>query len=183
MRIVCYTDGACKGNPGIGGWGWVAYTDGITFYSWGGEGKTTNQQMELKAIMDLLRGVLSSGITKNTFVEIWTDSKYAYGGIVNEHIPKGILKSEQYVIDSIPQGWLRGWTNVTGKSEHTNSYWKKKDLKNKELWYSIHQSLLEMSRKGVNVSIGWVKGHNDDPGNEVADKLANNYPMNRQFKP
>ena len=53
-RIVVYTDGACSGNPGPGGWGWAVAPDGEPSGS-GGEQRTTNQRMEIHAVLDALR--------------------------------------------------------------------------------------------------------------------------------
>jgi hypothetical protein len=52
--IEVYTDGACKGNPGPGGWGWVV-PDGP--WANGGEAESTNQRMELMAVLDALRSL------------------------------------------------------------------------------------------------------------------------------
>jgi len=52
--IEVYTDGACSGNPGPGGWAWAVAPDGAEF-SCGGERHTTNQRMEIHAVLDALR--------------------------------------------------------------------------------------------------------------------------------
>ncbi len=54
--IVVYTDGACSGNPGPGGWAWAVAPDGDRFGS-GGAARTTNQRMELQAVLEALRAL------------------------------------------------------------------------------------------------------------------------------
>ena len=187
MDITCYTDGACKPNPGIGGWGWVAYVTNKKYDvtdvwdDWGGEQHSTNNVMELTALSEFF-----DIIPQGSAVNVWTDSKYAFGGIVNENIPPKTLKSELFPIKSPPQGWLKGWAqdSVVVK-KYTKSYWKRNPIpKNDELWYKIHQRLIRLLSDGrTKINIGWVKGHNNDPGNEYADMLSNNYPLDKKWKP
>ena len=76
-RINIYTDGACSGNPGIGGWGVVIFinnNDSIKLH--GGSKNTTNNQMELLAPIQALKK-----IPKGCKVQIFTDSKYVKSGI------------------------------------------------------------------------------------------------------
>jgi len=77
-RVVTYTDGACKGNPGPGGWGvWLrsgAYERELS----GGESQTTNQRMELMAAIEAL-----SALTKPCAVTLHTDSRYVQDGITS----------------------------------------------------------------------------------------------------
>ena len=70
-----YTDGACSGNPGSGGWGAIVISDSIIKFS-GNEEKTTNNRMELKAA---IMGLSKSNI--NSKVILYTDSKYVKDGI------------------------------------------------------------------------------------------------------
>ena len=81
--VRIYTDGACKGNPGPGGWGAVLRTDGEEKELFGGEPHTTNNRMELTAViraLELLKPPCQ--------IEVYTDSQY---------VQKGITE------------WLRGW--------------------------------------------------------------------------
>ena len=70
-RVVVYTDGACSGNPGPGGWGWAVSPDGETRGS-GGAADTTNQRMEVYAVLDAIRTLGADG----TPIEIVSDSTY-----------------------------------------------------------------------------------------------------------
>ncbi|MFI5007582.1 MAG: ribonuclease HI [Solirubrobacterales bacterium] len=69
--IVMYTDGACSGNPGPGGWGAILFEDGRELELSGGENPTTNQRMELTAPLEGLRS-----LTGRRRVAIYSDSAY-----------------------------------------------------------------------------------------------------------
>ena len=85
MKKVCiYTDGACSGNPGPGGWAAILSCMGREKELSGGERETTNNRMELRAVIEAL-----SALTEPREVELWTDS--------------------QYIARAINEGWLAGW--------------------------------------------------------------------------
>lgn len=83
-QVTIYTDGACSGNPGPGGWGAILKYKEIERELSGGEAATTNNRMELTAVIRALE-VLREPCT----VELWSDSKY--------------------VIDGLEKGWARSW--------------------------------------------------------------------------
>jgi len=83
-KVVLYTDGACKGNPGPGGYGAILVYNGIEKVMSGGERETTNNRMELLAAI-----VGLEALKEPCEVEIVSDSKY--------------------LVDSIEKGWLRSW--------------------------------------------------------------------------
>ncbi len=82
--VTIYTDGACSGNPGPGGWGAILEWQGHEKELSGGEAQTTNNRMELTAVLAALRLLKEPCI-----VELYSDSKY--------------------VVDAIDKGWLYGW--------------------------------------------------------------------------
>ena len=136
-KIVIYTDGGCRGNPGIGGWGvWLRYKDHDKKLK-GSELNSTNNKMELTASIRALQALKSNDIT----VDLYTDSKYVIQGI-NE--------------------WIDAWKAKDWKT--TN----KKPVKNVDLWKQ-----LDTLNQKFSVDWYWVKGHSDDPGNDMADRLAN----------
>ena len=75
-KVVIYTDGACSGNPGPGGWGAVMLWGGHEKELWGGEAHTTNNRMELMAAIQALET-----LKRPCTVELHTDSKYVQQGI------------------------------------------------------------------------------------------------------
>ncbi len=91
-RIEMFTDGACSGNPGPGGWGTILRYNGIEKELSGGEAQTTNNRMELTAV---IRGL--EALKEKCSVVITTDSRYVADGIVN-----GWAKSWR------AKGWVKG---------------------------------------------------------------------------
>ena len=75
-EVEIYTDGACKGNPGIGGWGVLLMHGGRTRELSGGEAHTTNNRMELTAVIRALEA-----LKRPCRVKLYTDSKYVQQGI------------------------------------------------------------------------------------------------------
>ena len=82
--VTLYTDGACSGNPGPGGWGAILEYMGHEKELSGGENNTTNNRMELTAVIEGL-----SCLKEPCIVELYSDSKY--------------------VIDGLEKGWAAGW--------------------------------------------------------------------------
>ena len=76
MTITIYTDGACKGNPGPGGWGAWLKTGAHEKELWGGEAVTTNNRMEVTAVIEAL-----AALKRNSHVQLYTDSQYVRQGI------------------------------------------------------------------------------------------------------
>ncbi len=134
--IRIYTDGACKGNPGPGGWGALLMHEGKERELHGGEAQTTNNRMELMAVIESLRA-----LKRASRVEIHTDSSY-----VQQGMSAWIHKWKR-------QGWLTA---------------DRKPVKNVDLWRALDELAAAHS-----VTWHWVKGHAGHPGNERADRLAN----------
>jgi len=78
VPIFVYTDGACSGNPGPGGWGVVVYANDETFECNGGNLQTTNNRMELTACIEALKL-----IPKDFSITLRTDSRYVKDGILH----------------------------------------------------------------------------------------------------
>jgi ribonuclease HI len=75
-EVEIFTDGACKGNPGPGGWGAILRSNGKERELSGGESPTTNNRMELMAAIEAL-----NALKKPCHVQLWTDSNYVRDGI------------------------------------------------------------------------------------------------------
>lgn len=83
-EIEIYTDGACSGNPGPGGWGAILIYKGVEKEMSGGERETTNNRMELTAVIEAMKA-----LKEPCAVQLYSDSKY--------------------VIDALSKGWARSW--------------------------------------------------------------------------
>ena len=77
MSIKVYTDGACKGNPGPGGWGVYIQSNEDEKELYGGNPETTNNQMEMKAALEALKHLKD----EDEVIELYTDSNYLRQGI------------------------------------------------------------------------------------------------------
>jgi ribonuclease HI len=104
--IDLFTDGACRGNPGPGGWGVLLRHKGNERELWGGETATTNNRMELMAV---IRGL--EALKKPSRVRVYTDSQYVHKGI------------SQWI-----HGWKRnGWRTADKKDVKNVDLWKALD--------------------------------------------------------
>ena len=77
-QVIIYTDGACRGNPGPGGWGALIQYEGTEKEVYVGLEETTNNQMELSAAIQGLKA-----LNESCHVDLFTDSKYVMDGITN----------------------------------------------------------------------------------------------------
>ena len=134
-RVRIYTDGACSGNPGPGGWGAVLIYNGRRKEIFGGEADTTNNRMELMAAIHALEA-----LKRRSAVDLFTDSRYVKDGITQ---------------------WITGWKSKGWRTA------AKKPVKNVDLW-----RLLDAQADAHAVAWHWVKGHSNNPMNDLADKLA-----------
>ena len=75
-KVEIYTDGACSGNPGAGGWGVILRCNGVEKELSGGQANTTNNRMELTAVIEALKA-----LTKSCELIIYTDSRYVMDGV------------------------------------------------------------------------------------------------------
>ncbi len=103
-RVILYTDGACSGNPGAGGWAAVLFYGEYQREISGGEAETTNNRMELTAVIEGLRRLKFSCL-----VEIYSDSAY--------------------VVNAFAEGWIyhwerEGWNKADGKPVLNADLWK-----------------------------------------------------------
>lgn len=105
-EIELFTDGACSGNPGPGGWGAILRWRGVEKELFGGELLTTNNRMELLAVIEGLRA-----ITRPASVAVFTDSQYVHKGIT------------EWLA-----GWKRrGWKTADNKPVKNDDLWRDLD--------------------------------------------------------
>jgi len=104
--VVVYTDGACKGNPGPGGWGALLRWGTDEKELFGGEAQTTNNRMELTAVIEAL-----SSLKQRCEVAVYTDSEYVRNGITTW----------------IHNWKLRGWRTADKKPVKNVELWQRLD--------------------------------------------------------
>jgi len=142
MEIKIYTDGACIGNPGPGGWAAIILTEGNKKEIFGGKKLTTNNRMELTAAIKALEYCANQEEKQLSLknVRIFTDSTYVKEGITV---------------------WINNWQKNNWKTAD------KKNVKNVDLWKKLKE-LIQSNQ----VEWNWIKGHSEDAMNNLADKLA-----------
>ena len=105
-EIIIYTDGACRGNPGPGGWGALIKFDNEEKEIFGGQNNTTNNQMELSAAIEGL-----ATLQESCNVKLFTDSKYVMDGIT------------QWI-----KNWKKNnWKTASKKDVKNKELWQKLD--------------------------------------------------------
>ena len=141
MQIEIYTDGACVGNPGPGGWAAIIISENQKKELFGGEKLTTNNRMELTAAIKALEYYNKEEKKFSSMpIKIYTDSVYLKEGITN---------------------WISNWEKNNWKTSD------KKNVKNVDLWKKLKDLV-----KSNTIEWKWIKGHSNDPMNDLADQLA-----------
>ncbi len=115
-EIVVYTDGGCSGNPGPGGWAYVMQWDGQESRASGGEAATTNNRMELRAVIEALKAVGARALAGP--VQVHTDSTYVKNGITT---------------------WIQRWERNGWRTS------AKAAVKNRELWEQLRELTKRLS--------------------------------------
>lgn len=145
MRIRIFTDGACSENPGPGGWAAVFNSEEKCKTISGNEASTTNNRMELKAVIESFKKILCKNREDVEF-ELYSDSAY--------------------VVNSINNGWIKKWQQNNWKTT------KGEDVKNRDLWEEFTSLLDEIKSRSISVVIIKIKGHTGNTFNELVDKIA-----------
>lgn len=142
--LKIYTDGACLGNPGKGGFAWIILRGDLEYRHSESNPNTTNNRMELAAIISAISYFDEKKTSdKNYKIEIISDS--------------------QYVVNAINKGWLNSWQKNGWKKSN------KESVKNQDLWEQLAAYM-----KKYEIFFHWVKGHDGDLYNEQCDQMANN---------
>jgi ribonuclease HI len=148
-----YSDGACKGNPGPGGWGAVAYfKDGSVSELGGSAGATTNNRMEMQAAIEALNFFIKSGQSESC--ALYTDSQYVIKGVTS---------------------WLKGWKSKSWKTAAG------KPVLNQDLWEILDELSIQIRQQTKGQPLRWeyVKGHAGNVGNERCDVIASSYALGK----
>ena len=147
--IEVYTDGGCSGNPGPGGWAFIIVQNaGVSptiIEEWGAENSTTNNRMELQAVISALEALTTAGPGVKDAV-VYTDSQY---------VQKGMTQ------------WLGEWKSRGWKTSG------KKPVKNRDLWEHLDALASALAAdSGFSLKWAWVKGHAGNKYNERCDALT-----------
>lgn len=143
--VRIFTDGACSNNPGPGGWGAVFYKENGQETISGHEVETTNNRMELMAIVKALSKIKKEYRDCKEY-EIYSDSAY--------------------VVNAINYGWIAKWAInnwVTTKGE---------EIKNQDLWKRYLKLSNDLNLKNVKIKVIKIKGHNNNAFNDHVDEVA-----------
>jgi ribonuclease HI len=148
VETIIYTDGACLGNPGPGGWAAIVGRTNFSIQELGGvEKNTTNNRMELLAVIQALEFLLEAfDDYGSSIVIVHSDSSY---------VVQGASK------------WIHGWKKRDWKNSETGD-----EVKNKDLWMRFDEINFKLSKK---IKIDWrhIEGHRGIPGNERCDFISN----------
>lgn len=146
--VRMFTDGACSSNPGPGGYAAIInYPSGTKTIS-GFEENTTNNRMELKAVIMGMNEVLNM----------------IYQGEEVKELE--IISDSAYVINAINQNWIENWERNNFKNA------KGESIKNVDLWGYLKENLITFDFIKVVVKFIKIKGHNGNCFNEMADEVA-----------
>ena len=148
MKIKVYTDGSCshKNGTGSGGWAVVFNADVECKIISGNEEDTTNNRMELRALIEAYNYIAEEYCSQEHVIELFSDSAY--------------------VVNSVKNGWLEVWLRNGWKTT------KDEDVKNKDLWMEFLECKKLLDKKNVYVRLIKVKGHSGNEFNELVDRIA-----------
>jgi ribonuclease HI len=150
MKVRIFTDGACSENPGPGGWAAVFNAANSCRTISGNERLTTNNRMELKAVVEVFKKIVRMEIHKPK----------------NAHHEYDIFSDSAYVVNTINNNWLDVWQKNNWQTT------KHEDVKNKDLWEEFNKLKHKADEIGICITINKIKGHSGNTFNELVDKLA-----------
>ncbi|MDP2284906.1 MAG: ribonuclease HI [Pseudohongiella sp.] len=147
--VEIYTDGACKGNPGKGGWGALLMYKGVVKELYGGEMQTTNNRMELTAVIRALEALKRPGLQ----IHVYSDSRYVLSGI------------EEW----LPAWKARSWKTSSRKPVLNQDLWQQLDQLNQQhqvVWHWVkghsgnagNEKADELANRGIEELPGFSPG-------------------------
>lgn len=148
-HVEIYTDGACKGNPGKGGWGALLTYKGVVKELYGGEMQTTNNRMELTAVIRALEALKRPGLQ----IHVYSDSRYVLSGI------------EEW----LPAWKARSWKTSSRKPVLNQDLWQQLDQLNQQhqvVWHWVkghsgnagNEKADELANRGIEELPGFSLG-------------------------
>ena len=153
--LKIFTDGGCSGNPGLGGWAYVIVLETILGQTLlaeqnGGEKATTNNRMELTAVIKSLQALLNMTASEGNVYSsrktvVYTDSQY---------VQKGITE------------WIYKWKQNAWRTSD------KKPVKNQDLWADLDALSADLAHQGTTLAWEWVRGHSGIEYNERCDRMT-----------
>lgn len=149
-KVKVYTDGACSNNPGPGGWGAVFTDKEEPMILSGFSTKTTNNRMELLAVVKTLQHILHN-------VDYYKDTGYKHFEIYSD---------SAYVVNAINNSWVHSWYMKDWKTA------KGTEVKNTDLWQRYLKFSGLLMKKGIKITLYKVKGHAGNTYNEYVDGIA-----------
>lgn len=147
MKVRIFTDGACSENPGPGGWAVVFNTASKCRTISGNEKLTTNNRMELRAVIEAFRKIVN---------------KKSH----NPDIQYDIYSDSAYVVNTINNHWIEAWQKNNWQTT------KREEVKNRDLWEELSMLRTKANQLGIIITVNKVKGHSGNTFNELVDKLA-----------
>ena len=137
-----YTDGSCLKNPGAGGWAFILTDDDNQYEISDLKHSTTNNEMELTAVIKALHFIQTENIVNKTCkITIYSDSQYVVNGI---------------------NKWIYNWLKTPTKSSKRPNW---------NLWYELYQ-LRTSLEESYEVNFEWVKAHSTNHMNNRVDRIA-----------
>jgi ribonuclease HI len=149
-----YTDGACSGNPGPGGWGTlIEFADGQAHELGGRDKATTNNRMEMQAAIAALEFLQETDVESGSVI-LHTDSEYLKNGITK---------------------WIKGWKRKGWKTSAG------KEVLNQDLWQQLDVLTDALSSEKITIDWRYVRGHTGNLGNERCDEIARAFTHSRSI--
>lgn len=154
MKVEIYTDGSSLKNPGPGGWA-VVFTDKKLGIRKGSQQVTTNNRMELQAVVVAVRDSVSMAKEKVSLITRMEKLEEAT-----------IYSDSAYVVNALTKGWLDKWSKNGWKNSSGDV------VKNVDLWEKMAFYLDKAKEMKVKLNFVKVKGHSGNEWNELADRIA-----------
>jgi ribonuclease HI len=147
LKVRIFTDGACSENPGPGGWAVVFNTANKCETFSGNEKLTTNNRMELRAVIEAFKRIIYK---KNHKPDVEYD----------------IYSDSAYVVNTINSNWIEAWQKNNWQTT------KHEDVKNKDLWKEFLKLKTMATELEIQITLNKIRGHSGNTFNELVDKLA-----------